>query len=68
MPCLYHVVDEEDLAFQLQACQNRDPVICSLRDKQKNHSSPLFEMKDGVIYRKGKDDQLLLYVPIGTGE
>lgn len=57
------VVDSEDIDFQLRATQSRDPIILELKQKLSNAEDKLYEMKDGIIFRKNPRNQLLMYVP-----
>lgn len=56
-------INSYDLYHQLQITQNRDPVIKSLKSTLENSESPPYEMHDGVVYRKNRDNKLLFYVP-----
>lgn len=42
--------------------QDRDPDICRIRDDLEKNESKLFELRDGLVYRKDKD-KLLFFVP-----
>lgn len=56
-------IDALDLDFQLRVTQNRDPVISKLKDTLEISESPPYELHDGVVYRRNKNNRMLFYVP-----
>lgn len=57
------VISGEDLEFQIQASQSRDSIIKSLSEFLKSQPSEMFELKEGIVSKKSKSGDLLLYVP-----
>lgn len=57
------MIQSSDIGFQLQLTQNRDPTIQRLKETLETSESPPFEMHNGIVYRKNRDDRLLFYVP-----
>lgn len=55
-------VDDESFEFALAAAQRQDPKIISIASELEKAESPLYEMIDGLIYRKYKD-RVLFFVP-----
>lgn len=62
---LVAMVDANDVDLNLQVTQNRDPVIVEIRNRLENEKEQTsnYEMKDGLIFYKTKNDIKLLYVP-----
>lgn len=56
-------VDYDDVNFQLQVTQNRDPIIVQIRSRLENEDMTEYLLEDGLLYRRGKDDLKLFYVP-----
>lgn len=59
------LVSADEVDMHLQATQSRDPLILELRKQLENQNVDKFELQNGPVYRKVKNDQLLLYVPFG---
>lgn len=57
------MIQSSDIGFQLQLTQNRDPTIRRLKDTLEASESPPYEMHNGIVYRRNRDDRLLFYVP-----
>lgn len=57
------VIDSEDIDFQLRLTQNRDPIISALKEKLSKSNSGLYEMRDGIVFRRDRRGELFLYVP-----
>lgn len=57
------MINSSDIGFQLQVTQNRDPIIKRLKDVLETSASPPYEMHNGIIYRRNKENRLLFYVP-----
>lgn len=57
------MINTSDIHFQLQATQNRDPIIKKLKTTLTNSNSPLHEMHNGIVYKKSKQNKLMFYVP-----
>lgn len=56
-------VDPTDIDVQLIALQSVDPVVSDLKIKLQQKSLPLFELSDGIVYKKGREGDLRFYVP-----
>ena len=56
------IVEDNTFESNLSICQNLDPKIRELREKLQNSEDRLFEMRNGLIYRK-RDNDILFYVP-----
>lgn len=56
------IVEENTLEENLTICQNLDPKIRELREKLQLSEDKLYEMRNGLIYRK-RNDGILFYVP-----
>ena len=56
------VIEENSFEANLIVSQNCDPKICEVRKKLQNAEDRLYEMRNGVIYRK-RDEKILFYVP-----
>jgi len=56
------VIEENPLGDNLVICQNRDEKFRKIKEMLSKKESELYEMRNGVIYKKVKD-KLLLYVP-----
>jgi len=54
------VIEENTFEDNLVICQNRNERLKKI--KRKNEETELYEMRNGVIYKKVKD-KLLFYVP-----
>jgi hypothetical protein len=57
------MINSSDISFQLQATQNRDPIIKRLKNALESSESPPYEMHNGIVYKRNRDDRLLFYVP-----
>ena len=60
--CSIMVVEENSFEANLIVSQNHDKKICEVRDILQKSEDRLFEMRNGVIYRK-HDNKILFYVP-----
>lgn len=49
-------INTHDLYHQLQATQNRDSVIKNLKEVLEKVESHLYQMHNGIVYRKNNDD------------
>ena len=58
-----HVKEENTFEKTLSICQDRDEEICTIRDDLEKAELKLYELRDGLVYRKSKHKRLLLYVP-----
>lgn len=58
--CLIH---PNDIEAQLEVTQNRDPTIQRLQETLSTSDVPSFDMQNGIVYRKTKENRLLFYVP-----
>lgn len=56
------VIEDNPLEYNLSICQSEDITIKGLRDNLEKTEDKYYEMRDGLIYRKHKND-LLFYVP-----
>lgn len=56
-------ISSYDLYHQLQLTQNRDPLIKNLKAILETSEYPPYEMHNGIIYRKNKENKLVFYVP-----
>lgn len=56
-------VQAEDVDFQLQITQARDPIIVDLRSSLETAEQKHFVLQDGLVYRRSLSNQLQLYVP-----
>lgn len=56
-------VDTSEVDFQLRLTQNRDPVIAQLKDTLTTIDSTVYEMIDGIVYKRGRDGRRLFFVP-----
>lgn len=56
------VIEDNSLELNLSACQNEDPVIKELKIILEKTESKYYEMRNGLVYRKHKNE-LLFYVP-----
>lgn len=57
------LVQTDDVDFQLQATQARDPCIVELRASLEVAEQDRFELQDGLVYRRLEPGKLRLYVP-----
>lgn len=57
------VVEPDDVDFRLQVTQNRDPTIVEIKGQLEKEKMDDYLLKDGLVYRKLKNNDLLLYVP-----
>lgn len=57
------IVQSDDVDFQLQATQARDPVIVGLRESLELTEQERYELRDGLVYRRFAPDRVGLYVP-----
>jgi len=44
--------------------QDQDPEICKIRDKLEKSKCKLYELRNGLVYRKVNKRKLLFYVPL----
>lgn len=56
------VVEANTFEFNLTICQSQDPKIKELKTRLLEKQDNLYEMRNGLVYRKVKD-KLLFYVP-----
>lgn len=47
----------------MQVAQNRDPTIVEIKGQLENEEMEDYLLKDGLVYRKLKNNDRLLYVP-----
>lgn len=57
------LINEEEIDFQLQATQSRDPEIKRLREKLENELVDNFKLENGLVFRQINENRLSLYVP-----
>ena len=58
------VIEGNSFEENLVICQNRDPKLVELKDSLQTRQSKMFEMRNGILYRKtNKDDRVLFCVP-----
>lgn len=57
------LVDADEIDFQLQVTQNRDPMVVEVKQRLLAEEMSEYELKDELVYKKGKDERRLLYVP-----
>lgn len=57
-------IEDNSFEISLSLCQNKDPKIRLIIDELVKRQSNMYEMRNGVIYKK-RGDELLLYVPEG---
>lgn len=57
------VIEANSFEQVLAVEQGRDPQILQLRSELEAHPNPLFELSDGLVYKKSRGDKLLFYVP-----
>lgn len=64
VPCrVVSVADSLELNHMIHITQNRDGIILELRERLENGKVNGFELKDGLVFRRDKLNQLQLYVP-----
>ena len=57
------VIEGNSFKENLVICQNKDPKLVELKDSLQTRQSKMFEMRDGILYRKtNKDDRVLFCV------
>ncbi|XP_076660149.1 uncharacterized protein LOC143363456 [Halictus rubicundus] len=56
------VIEDNSFDRNLALCQNDDKVIGKIRTELENSENKLYEMRDGLVYRKHQD-RILFYVP-----
>lgn len=56
-----HILVIEDNAFELNLslCQSKDPKIKLIHDELEKRQSNLYEMRNGIIYKKGQQTLIL---------
>lgn len=57
------VVEDNSFDKNLALCQSDDPVIAEIRKELEQSEHKLFEMRNGLVYRKYQG-QILFYVPV----
>lgn len=57
-------IQSDDVDMHLQATQSRDQPILNLRNQLESNEVDNYELRDGLVYRKMKNGQLSLYVPL----
>lgn len=60
---LIAMIGYEDVDFQLQETQNRDPEIVELRKRMETEEMDEYWLEDGLVFRRTENDDKLLYVP-----
>lgn len=58
------VIEDNTFEFNLSVLQSRDKNVLAIRDKLEKTQDPLYEMRNGLVYRK-KSGKLLFYIPAG---
>ena len=56
------VIEPNTFEFELAVCQKQDPIIKKLRECLELKQEKMYEMRNGIVYRK-KNKQVLFYVP-----
>lgn len=56
------LVIDNTFEFNLSVCQMQDVKIGELKSRLEKEQDSLYEMRNGLVYRK-KRDKLLFYVP-----
>jgi len=56
------VVEPNTFEFELSVCQTQDPVIKELKARLEKEQDSMYEMRNGLVYRK-KGNQVLFFVP-----
>lgn len=56
------IVEPNTFEFELSACQMQDPIIKELRTRLEKEQDSLYEMRNGLVYRK-RNGQVLFFVP-----
>ena len=56
------VIEDNPFEWNLSVCQNQDPKIVEIRKLLEVKEDKLYEMRNGVVYRK-KGNELLSYAP-----
>jgi len=56
------VIEDNTFEFNLSVCQAQDNKIEKLKSRLEKEQDGLFEMRNGLVYRKA-GDRLLFYVP-----
>ena len=56
------VIEDNPFEWNLTVSQSRDPEIVKIRERLEKSEDKLYEMRNGVIFRK-KNDELRFYVP-----
>lgn len=57
------VIEANTFEFELSICQMQDPFIKELRTRLEKEQDSLYEMRNGLVYRK-KGDKVLFFVPL----
>lgn len=57
------LVNEDETDLQLQITQSRDPKIITIRSQLEEGQNILFELRDGLVFRKIDDNHFSFYVP-----
>lgn len=57
------VVESNTFEENLIICQNRDPRMVSLKERLERCQDAIYDMRNGVLYRKSQDGTLLFCVP-----
>ena len=57
------VLEANSFDENLIICQGKDEKLVQVRSELETSESSLYEMRNGVDYRKTQDDKLLFYVP-----
>lgn len=58
------VIESNTFDQTLAICQNRDAEISKIRSALEHAEDKFFELRDGLVYRKNKNKELLFYVPL----
>lgn len=61
--CNVLVLEANTFDQTLMIAQNRDKIITDLRSKLEKEEDKLYELRDGLVYRRNRDGKLLFYVP-----
>ncbi|GBP03953.1 hypothetical protein EVAR_91088_1 [Eumeta japonica] len=57
-------IESNSFEENLVICQNRDPKLVKLKEELQGKQSKMFEMRNGILYRKtNEDDNVLFCVP-----
>lgn len=57
------VLEGSTLKRTLSVCQDRDEEILNIRNELENSEVKYYELRDGLVYRKDKNEKLFFCVP-----